>query len=96
MYKELVVALELERDRRNALPGDRVLLNPTTGGRFTRKKIYAHMTAFGRRSAVSNAHLPASATSFRLTCYCAVQTCTTLRRCSGTSSKRWSVTIFLS
>ena len=56
LHPELLFALESERDRRNAQPADRVLLNPTTGKPLTRPRLYRRMVALGRRAGIPNAH----------------------------------------
>lgn len=56
IHKELLFALELERDRRGASPQDRVLLNPSTGKPLTRPRLYQRMLKMGRRAGVSDAH----------------------------------------
>ena len=56
LHPELLFALEAERDGRNALPTDRVLLNPTTGKPLTRPRLYQRMVALGRRAGVPNVH----------------------------------------
>lgn len=56
LHPELLFALEAERDRRNAQPTDRVLLNPTTGKPLTRPRLYQRMVALGRRAGVPNVH----------------------------------------
>ena len=56
IHQELLFALEIERDRRNPRPEDRVLLNPTTGQPLTRPRLYERMLALGRRAGVLDAH----------------------------------------
>jgi integrase len=56
LHPELLFALEAERDRRNAQPTDRVLVNPVTGQPLTRPRLYQRMLALGRRAGVSNVH----------------------------------------
>src|SRR6185437_104278 len=43
IHKELFFALEIERDRRQPEPDDRVLLNPETGRQLTRPGLYRRM-----------------------------------------------------
>jgi integrase len=52
----LLFVLELERDRRNPEPEERVLLNPATGKPLTRPRLYQRMLALGRRAGVLEAH----------------------------------------
>jgi integrase len=58
IHTELLFALEVERDRRNPHPWERVLLNPETGKPFTRPRLYERMLKLGRRAGVatSNPH----------------------------------------
>jgi integrase len=56
IHQELFFALEIEHDRRNPQPDDRVLLNPTTGRALTRPRLYQRMLAVGRRAGVQNAN----------------------------------------
>ncbi len=56
LHPELLFALEAERDKRNAQPTDRVLLNPLTGKPLTRPRLYQRMVALGRRAGVPSAH----------------------------------------
>ena len=56
IHQELLFALEVERDRRNPQPEDRVLSNPSTGTPLTRPRLYERMLALGRRAGVLNAH----------------------------------------
>lgn len=56
IHSELLFALEVERDRRDPKPWERVLLNPETGDSLTRKRIYERMLALGRRAGVANSH----------------------------------------
>ena len=53
---ELLFALEGERERRNPLPMDRILLNPSTGTPLSRPRLYERMLALGKRAGVANAH----------------------------------------
>ena len=52
----MLFALEVERDRRNPEPTDRVLLNPSTNTVMTRPRLYQRMLAVGKRAGVANAH----------------------------------------
>ena len=58
IHSELFFALEVEHDRRDPQPEDRVLLNPATGRPLTRPRLYGRMLALGRRAGVldSNPH----------------------------------------
>ncbi|HVB86151.1 MAG TPA: tyrosine-type recombinase/integrase [Candidatus Dormibacteraeota bacterium] len=56
IHSELLFALEMERDRRNPDPCERVLLNPETGKAFTRPRLYSRMMALGRRAGVSSSN----------------------------------------
>ena len=56
IHQELFFALEVERDRRNPEPQDRVLLNSTNGKPFTRPRLYERMLTIGRRAGVQNAN----------------------------------------
>jgi integrase len=56
IHRELLFALEVERDRRRPRPEERVLLNPATGRPLTRPRLYERMLALGRRVGVLDAH----------------------------------------
>ena len=56
IHTELFFALEVERDRRNPQPEDRVLLNPANGRPLTRPRLYERTLALGRRAGVPDAH----------------------------------------
>ena len=56
IHQELLFALEVERDRRKPAPGDRVLINPTTGRALTRPRLYQRMLALGVRAGVASAN----------------------------------------
>lgn len=56
VHKELLFALEIERDRRKPNPEDRVLLNPATCRPLTRPRLYSRMISLGRRAGVLDAH----------------------------------------
>jgi integrase len=56
IHQELFFALEIERDRRNPQPEDRVLLNPNSGRALTRPRLYQRLLAIGRRAGVQNAN----------------------------------------
>lgn len=56
IHSELFFALEVERDRRDPEPEDRVLLNPATRRPLTRPRFYERMIALGRRAGVLDAH----------------------------------------
>jgi integrase len=56
IHQELFFALEVERDRRNPQPQDRVLLNSTSGRPFTRPRLYERMLGIGRRAGIQNAN----------------------------------------
>jgi integrase len=56
IHKELLFALEIERDRRGGSPEDRVLLNPATRKPLTRPRLYQRTLKMGRRAGVFDAH----------------------------------------
>jgi integrase len=56
IHQELFLLLEIERERRNAQPEDRVLLNPANGRPLTRPRLYQRMLALGRRAGVLDSH----------------------------------------
>ncbi|MGH9562457.1 MAG: tyrosine-type recombinase/integrase, partial [Terracidiphilus sp.] len=56
IHKELFFAIEIERDRRQPDPEDRVLLSPETGRQLTRPGLYRRMLSVGRRAGVIEAH----------------------------------------
>jgi integrase len=56
IHKELLFSLEVERDRRQPEPTDRVLISPLTGKPLTRPRLYERMLGLGRRAGVPNAH----------------------------------------
>jgi integrase len=56
VHRELLFALEIERDRRQPQPEERVLSNPATGRPLTRPRLYERMLAVGRRAGVLEAH----------------------------------------
>jgi integrase len=56
IHHELFFALEVERDRRNPQPEDRVLLSPETNRPLTGPRLYQRMLALGRRAEVLDAH----------------------------------------
>lgn len=56
LHGELFFALQVERDRRNPQPSDRLLLNPFTGSPLNRPRLYERMLALGKRANVPNAH----------------------------------------
>jgi integrase len=56
IHKELLFALEIERDRRGASPQDRILLSPATGKPLTRPRLYERTLKMGRRAGVLDAH----------------------------------------
>lgn len=56
IHQELLFALEVERDRRNPQPEDRVLWNPANGKPLTRPRLYQRMLAVGRRAGVVESH----------------------------------------
>jgi integrase len=56
IHQELFFALEVERDRRNPQPDDRVLVSPETNRPLTRPRLYYRMLALGRRAGVLEAH----------------------------------------
>jgi integrase len=56
IHQELFFALEVERDRRNPHPDDRVLVSPETNRPLTRPRMYYRMLALGRRAGVLEAH----------------------------------------
>ena len=56
IHRELLFALEAERDGRKPRPEERVLLNPATGKPMTRPRLYERTLALGRRAEVPAAH----------------------------------------
>jgi integrase len=56
IHPELFFALEVERDRRQPKPEERILLNPEAGRQFTRPALYRRMMALGRRAGIPNAN----------------------------------------
>jgi integrase len=56
IHQELFFALEVERERRNPQPDERVLLHPETNRPLTRPRLYYRMLAVGRRAEVLDAH----------------------------------------
>jgi len=56
IHTELLFALEVERERLKSLPSAHVLLNPATGTRMTRPRLYQRMLALGKRAGVAGAH----------------------------------------
>src|SRR5262249_891046 len=56
IHQELFFALEVERDRRNPQPEDRVLLSPETNRPLTRPRLYYRMLALARRPGALEAH----------------------------------------
>jgi integrase len=56
IHQELLFALEVERDRRDRKPEERVLLNPATGKPLTRPRLYERMFGVGRAAGVLDAH----------------------------------------
>lgn len=55
IHTELQFALETEHARRDPAPGERVLLNPSTGRPMTRPRLYERIQGIGRRSNVAGA-----------------------------------------
>lgn len=55
IQSELLALLEMERDRRSPKPEDTVLLNPETGKKLDRPRLYKRLVATGNRAGVSNA-----------------------------------------
>ena len=49
-------ALEAEKDRRQPVAGERVLLNPETSEPMTRPRLYHRMMTLGKRAGVPEAH----------------------------------------
>jgi integrase len=56
IHKDLLFALEIERDRRGAGALDRVLLNPATGKPLTRPRLYERTLKMEPRAGVLGAH----------------------------------------
>ena len=56
IHQELFFALEVERDRWNPRPEDRVLLSPETNRPLTRRRLYARIHALGQRAEVLDGH----------------------------------------
>jgi integrase len=56
IHTELLFALEAEYEIRKPKSSDRVLRNHETGTAFTRRRLYHHIVALGRRAGVPNAH----------------------------------------
>ena len=54
LHPELMFALKRERARRNAQPGDTILINPNTSAPFGEQSLYSHIKALGKRSGVPN------------------------------------------
>jgi site-specific recombinase XerD len=55
IQSELLALLEMERDKRNPKPEDTVLLNPETGKKLDRPRLYKRLLCVGKRAGVSNA-----------------------------------------
>jgi integrase len=53
---ELLFALECEHAKRNPLPQDVILLNPETGTRMLRHRLYMRVVALGTRAGLEHAH----------------------------------------
>jgi integrase len=53
---ELKAALDAEREKRNPIPDDYVLLNPETNRPFNGNRIYDRLQALGKRAGVANVH----------------------------------------
>jgi len=56
IHSELLFALETEFERMKPEPLAQVLLNPVTGTRMTRPRLYQRMLALGKRAGVEGAH----------------------------------------
>jgi integrase len=56
IHSSLFALLEMEHERRNPDATDRVLLHPLTQTAMTRKRLYYHMVALGKRAGVPDAH----------------------------------------
>ena len=56
IHSDLLAVLEMEHTRRNPEPDERVLLHPITQEPMTRKRLYYHMLALGKRAGVPDAH----------------------------------------
>lgn len=56
LHPDLLAVLEMEHTRRNPKPEDRVLLHALTQKPLTRKRLYYHMLALGKRAGVPDAH----------------------------------------
>jgi integrase/recombinase XerD len=56
MHSELLFELEAEHERLKPEPSAHVLLNPATGTRMTRPRLYQRMLALGKRAGVAGAH----------------------------------------
>ena len=55
IQSELLALLEMEREKRNPRPDDTVLLNPETGKRLDRPRLYKRLVAIGNHAGVANA-----------------------------------------
>lgn len=55
IQSELLALLEMERDKRQPNPDDTVLLNPDTGKKLDRPRLYKRLVAIGKRAGVANA-----------------------------------------
>jgi integrase len=56
IHSDLFALLEMEFECRKPEPNDRVLLHPRTQQRITRKRLYYHTLALGKRAGVPDAH----------------------------------------
>lgn len=56
IHSDLLAVLEMEHTSRNPKPDDRVLLHPIAREPMTRKRLYYHMVALGKRAGVPDAH----------------------------------------
>jgi len=55
IQSELLALLEMERDKRKPEPDDTVLLNPATGKKLSRPRLYNRLLSVGKRAGVANA-----------------------------------------
>jgi integrase len=56
IHSDLLAVLEMEYANRKPEPHERVLLHPTAQEPMTRKRLYYHMIALGKRAGVPDAH----------------------------------------
>jgi integrase len=75
IHQELLFALEVERDRRNPKPEERVLLNPATGKPLTRPRLYHRMLSVGRAAGYQLTRVPDKRFTFHCTSSVHCATC---------------------